>query len=57
LFNVVESLGNYIFEQETLPTVFGAKVISYDLGAYKVFIENYVVETSKSAYSVGNSKG
>jgi hypothetical protein len=37
LFNIVESFGNYIFEQETPHTVFRARVISYALGTYKVF--------------------
>jgi hypothetical protein len=45
LFNVVISSGNYAFEQDTPPTVFRARVISYILGAYKVFIEILVVET------------
>jgi hypothetical protein len=45
LFNAVESSGNYIFEQEIRPTVFRARVISYALGAYTVFIESFVVET------------
>jgi hypothetical protein len=44
-------------EQETPPTSFRARVISYALGAYKVFIESFVVETSKRAHSIGNSKG
>ena len=45
LFHAVESSGNYTFEQETPPTVFRASVISYALGAYKIFIEIFVVET------------
>jgi hypothetical protein len=32
LFNVVESSGNYIFEQDTPTTVFRARVIGYGLG-------------------------
>ena len=42
LFNVVESSGNYMFEQDTPTTVFMARVISYALGVYKVFIEIFV---------------
>jgi hypothetical protein len=45
LFNVVERLGNYIFELDTPPTVFRARLISCALGAYKVFIESFVTET------------
>jgi hypothetical protein len=45
LFNVVESSENYTFEQDSPPTVFRARVISYALGAYKVFIESFVAET------------
>jgi hypothetical protein len=33
------------------------QVLSYALGAYKVFIESVVVETSKQNHSIGNSKG
>jgi hypothetical protein len=32
LFNAVESSGNYIFEQDTSPTVFRARAISCALG-------------------------
>ena len=35
-FNVVESSGNYVFEDDKLPR---AKVVSYALGAYKVSIK------------------
>ena len=57
LFNVVERSGNYIFELDIPPTVFRARVVSYALGASKVFIESVVVETSKKAHSIRNSKG
>jgi hypothetical protein len=39
------------------PTALRARVLSYAQGAYKVFIESVVVETSKKALSIGNSKG
>jgi hypothetical protein len=35
----------------------GARVVSYALGAYELFIESAVVETPKKARSIGNSKG
>ena len=38
-------------------TALRARVVSYALGAYKVFIEAVVVETSKKAHLIGNSKG
>jgi hypothetical protein len=47
LFNAVERSGNYIFELDTPPRAFRTRVVSYTLGAYKVFIESVVVETSK----------
>jgi hypothetical protein len=30
------------------------RVVSYTLGAYKVFMERVVTETSKRAHSIGN---
>jgi hypothetical protein len=45
LFNAVENSENYNFELDTPPTDFRARVISYALGAYKVFIKIFVVET------------
>jgi hypothetical protein len=45
LFHAVETSENYTFEQDTPPRVFRARVTSYALGAYKVFIEIFVVET------------
>jgi hypothetical protein len=45
LFHAVQSSGNYTFEQDTPPTVFRARVISYALGAYMVYIKIFVVET------------
>ena len=38
LFNVVEMSGNYVFEDDTPPTAITARVVSYALGAYQVFI-------------------
>ena len=39
------------------PTTPRARVLSYALGAYKVFIKGVVGETLKKAHSIGNSKG
>ena len=55
-FNVVESSGNYVFEDDNPPTPLRAMVISYALGAYKIFIEGVVIETSKKAHLIGYSK-
>jgi hypothetical protein len=57
LFSVVESYGNYVFEDDKPPTLLRARVISYALGAHKVLIESVVVETSKKAHLIGNRKG
>jgi hypothetical protein len=54
LFNAVESSGNYIFEQDTPHTVFMARVISYALGAYKVFYRKRCRRNFKRAHSIGN---
>jgi hypothetical protein len=43
LFNVVKSSGNYMFEQDTPPTVFRARVISHALRAYMVLMEGILV--------------
>jgi hypothetical protein len=40
LFNVVERHGNHVFEDDKPSTAPMAKVVSYALGAYKVFIES-----------------
>jgi hypothetical protein len=45
-----------VFEEDTPPTVLRARVASYALGAYKLFIESFVIETSNRAHSMGNSK-
>ena len=47
----------YVFEEDTPSTALRARVVSYALGAYKVFTESVVVETSKKANLIGNSKG
>ena len=54
LFNVVLSSGNKVFEDDNPPTALRTRAVSYALGAYKVFIERIVVETSKRAPSIGN---
>ena len=62
MFNVVESSGNYVFKDDKPPRAKGAiktpramaKVVSYALGACKVFIDRFVVKTSKGAHSIGN---
>jgi hypothetical protein len=46
-FNLVESSENWIFEDDSPFTALRARVVIYDLGAYKVFIESVVVETQK----------
>jgi hypothetical protein len=38
----------------TTHTALRAKVVSYALGAYKVFIESFVVKTSKRVHSIEN---
>ena len=53
LFNVVESSRNYVFKDEKPPRAPRAKVVSYTLGTYKVFIVRLVVKT-KVAHSTGN---
>jgi hypothetical protein len=57
LFNIVKSSGNEVLEDNNLPAPLRARVISYALGAYQVFIDSVVVQTSKRAHSIGNSKG
>jgi hypothetical protein len=54
LFNVVESSGNWVFEDDKPPRAPRAKVVSYTLGAYKVFTDSFVVVTSKRAHSIAN---
>jgi hypothetical protein len=54
LFSIVESSGNYVYEDDKPPTPLKGRVLSCALGAYKVFIDSVVVETSKRAHSIGN---
>jgi len=54
LFNVVEISGTYVFKNDKPPRAPRAEVVSYALGAYKVFIDRVVVKTSKGAHSIGN---
>ena len=54
LFSVVDFHIENIFLGGHSPTTLRARVLSYALGAYKVFIEGVVVETSKQAQLIGN---
>jgi hypothetical protein len=58
LVYVVERSGNYVFEEDTPPPLkaLKARVVSYSLRTYTVFIESVVVETWKRAHSIGNTK-
>ena len=47
LFSVVNFRVEIIFLSRTLPKALRARVVSYALGAYKVFTERIVVKTSK----------
>ena len=55
LFSVVDfQVENIFLRRIPPPTTLRARGLSYALGAYKVFIEGVVVETSKQAHSIGN---
>jgi hypothetical protein len=55
LFTVVERSGHYVFEDDNPPPIsLMARVVSYALGAYNVFIENFDVETLKRTHSIRN---
>jgi hypothetical protein len=54
LFSVVDFQIEIMFLRRTLPKAFRARVVSYALGAYKIFIEHVVAETSKRGHSIGN---
>ena len=56
LFSVVDFQIENMFLRRTLPQTLRTRVLSYALGAYKVFIEGVVVETSKGAHLTGNPK-
>ena len=43
LFNVVEKSGNYVFGDDNPLTAQRARVVSYAIGAYKVYIEIVIV--------------
>ena len=53
-FNVAESSGNNVFEDDEILRAPSAKVVSYALGAYMVFIDSAVIKTSKGAHSIEN---
>ena len=57
MLSVVDFQMEIMFLGGHSPTALRARVVSYALWAYKVFIEGVVVETSKKAHSIGNSKG
>jgi hypothetical protein len=57
LFNVVDFQIEIMFLRRTLPHSLQGKGCELCPGAYKVFIEGVVVETSKKTHSIGNSKG
>jgi hypothetical protein len=52
LFDVVQRSRNYVFEDDTPPTALRARVASYALLAYNVYIESVVVKTSKTAHLI-----
>ena len=56
LFNVDEFSGNYVLDGVKPPRAPRTRVVNYALEAYKVYIDSVVVETSKKAHSIGNSK-
>ena len=43
LFNVIERSVNYVFNDDKSPTAQWARVLSYALEAYKVYIERMIV--------------
>ena len=45
LSNVIERSRNYVFKDDKPPTAFRARVISFVLGAYKVYIKMVIVKT------------
>jgi hypothetical protein len=57
LFSIVDFQIENMILRRTLPHKPQGKGFKLCPGAYKVFIENVVVETSKQAHSIGNSKG
>ena len=57
MFSVDDFQIKIMILRRILPTALRARVVSYALGAYKLFIESIVVKTSKMAHSIGSSKG
>jgi hypothetical protein len=53
-FNIVGRSGNYVFEGEPHPL--RTRFVSHALGAFKVFIERVIVQTSEEAHWIGNQK-
>jgi hypothetical protein len=53
LFKVIERSGNLRITPLP-PIALRTRVVSYTLGAYKVFIKSFVVEATKRAHSTGN---
>jgi hypothetical protein len=51
LFNVVESSGNYVFEDDEPLRAPRAKVVSYALRAYKVFIDSVVGNFKRGSFN------
>ena len=55
--NIVERSRNYIFKDATPPhTAFKARVVSYALGKFKVYIERAITKTFEGAHSISNQK-
>ena len=54
LFSLVDFQIENMFLRRTVPPTLSARVLSCALGAYKVFIECVVIETSKQAQAIGN---
>ena len=55
LLNVVERSGNFVFEDETLPTALRERVVSCDLEVYKVDIERVIVWALKGLIGMQNT--
>jgi hypothetical protein len=57
LFSAADFQIKIMFLRRKLPTALRTRAVSYALGTYKVLIESVIVETSKKAHLIGNSKG
>ena len=42
MFTVIKRSGNYVFEDDDPPKTFRARVVSYVLEAFKVYIERMI---------------